>query len=343
MHPKRTLSITNLILCGGAGTRLWPLSRPSRPKQFVPLFEGKSLFEETVGRNRRLVDSFFIASNAGQMTLAREQLASAGVATFGSLVEPVARNTAPAIALACLKLAADEVVFVTPSDHRMTNLADYERAVVRAKELAQEGHLVTFGIRPSFPETGFGYIEAEGEMVTSFREKPNRETAECYVVSGRHWWNSGMFVFRAGVFLEELALHCPEVLEACRRVRGDQPTAAEMEAIPSISVDYAVMEKSRRVRMVACDPGWSDLGSFDALSDEIAATGKSSLGTEAPVSIDAHDNVVVGSGRRVALVGVSDLIVVDTPDALLIVRKGTSQAVKDVVAALKSQGSGLVE
>jgi len=337
--------MTNLILCGGAGTRLWPLSRTTRPKQFVPLFDGRTLFEETVRRNRGVVDRYFIASNAGQMGLAREQLTRCGVSEFGSLVEPVGRNTAPAIALACLRLPADEIVFVTPSDHRMTKADAYLQAVLRAQALASEGFLVTFGIHPAYPETGFGYIEADGERVTSFREKPDLATAEGYLSSGRYFWNSGMFVFRAGVFLSELERHSPEVLAACRRVAGAQPTAAEMSAIPSISIDYAVMEKSDKVRVVACDPGWSDLGSFDALADEVAAdpSGNRMLGADTLVSIDARNNLVVGAGRQVALVGVEDLLVVDTPDALLIVKKGKSQMVKDVVAELKKRGSGLLE
>ena len=337
--------MTNLILCGGAGTRLWPISRQSLPKQFYPLIDGKSLFEETVLRNKKTSQRYVVASNAVQMSLARKQLSNCGVTDFGCLVEPVGRNTAPAIALVCLTLPADEVVFVTPSDHRMTNEADYQRAVTRAEELARQGFLVTFGIRPSYPETGFGYIEADGEVVRSFREKPDVATAQGYCDSGRYYWNSGMFVFQAGTFLEELGKYSPDVLAACQRVATLTPTLAEMESIPSISIDYAVMEKSNKVRVVPCDPGWSDLGSFDALAEELTEGDRSNvaLGSQAPIFVDSRNNLVVGSGRKVALIDVDDLMVIDTPDALLIVRKGSGQKVKDVVTALRKEGSGLLE
>ncbi len=331
--------MTNLILCGGSGTRLWPLSRPEMPKQFYPLFSGRSLFEMTVDRNKALADHFYVASNQLQMGLATAQMANCGVTEFGSLVEPVGRNTAPAIALACMALVAadktDELILITPSDHLMTKPADYERAVKRAGELAAQGYLVTFGIAPTYAETGFGYIEARGEDVVSFREKPDQATAEGYLRSGKHFWNSGMFVFRAGVFLAELKKHSPEVYHTCAAVSS--VTREAMLAIPAISIDYAVMEKTALAKVVACDPGWSDLGSFDALFDEVTprTDGNRVLGAGAPVFVGSSGNLVVTSGRQVALVGVSDLLVVDTPDATLIVKKGASQSVKDVVALLK--------
>jgi len=331
--------VTNLILCGGSGTRLWPLSRPEMPKQFYPLFSGRSLFEMTVDRNKALADHFYVASNQLQMGLATAQMANCGVTEFGSLVEPVGRNTAPAIALACMALVAadktDELILITPSDHLMTKPADYERAVKRAGELAAQGYLVTFGIAPTYAETGFGYIEARGEDVVSFREKPDQATAEGYLRSGKHFWNSGMFVFRAGVFLAELKKHSPEVYHTCAAVSS--VTREAMLAIPAISIDYAVMEKTALAKVVACDPGWSDLGSFDALFDEVTprTDGNRVLGAGAPVFVGSSGNLVVTSGRQVALVGVSDLLVVDTPDATLIVKKGASQSVKDVVALLK--------
>ena len=336
--------MTNLILCGGAGTRLWPLSRQSRPKQFYPLFGGKSIFQETIERNRVVADRFYVASNATQMKWVQEQLIATGNPPARFLIEPVGRNTAPAIALVCLALDPDEVVFVTPSDHRMSRLDDYWRAVGRARVLAEEGYLVTFGIEATYPETGFGYIEADGEIVKSFREKPDLATAQSYLDSGRYFWNSGMFVFQAGTFLAELERHCPDVLSACRK-GGAMPTMEQMLAIPSISIDYAVMEKSDRVRVVSTDPGWSDLGSFDALVDEVPkdAAGNGVLGDTPPVFVDARNNLVVGSGRKVALVDVDHLLVIDTDDGLLIVKRGSSQKVKEVVAELKKSDPGLLE
>jgi mannose-1-phosphate guanylyltransferase len=243
-----------------------------------------------------------------------------------------------------LALPPEELVFVTPSDHLMTKPDEYARAVGRAKTLAEAGFLVTFGIRPSYAEAGFGYLEAEGELVTSFREKPDIETARQYVASGRHLWNSGMFVFQAGVFLKELEKYSPEILATCLAVKG-APSLEQMKVIPSISIDYAVMEKSDRVRVVACDPGWSDLGSFDALFDEVSRGqgGNSVLGGQPPIFVDSRDNLVVGSGRKVALIDVEDLIVIDTPDALLVMKRGSSQKVKDVVGELKKSGSDLLE
>jgi mannose-1-phosphate guanylyltransferase len=336
--------MTNLILCGGAGTRLWPLSRNSRPKQFYPLFGGKSIFQETVERNRMVADRFWVAANLVQMEHARDQLIFSGNPSAQFLVEPVGRNTAPAIALVCLALPPDEVVFVTPSDHRMNRQEDYWRAVGRAKTLAEQGYLVTFGITPTFPETGFGYIETDGEDVKSFREKPDAAIAQAYVDSGRYLWNSGMFVFRAGTYVEELEKHCHEVLEASLRALaagktavGIEPSLADMNAIPSISIDYAVMEKSDRVKVVACDPGWSDLGSFDALAEEVVpgTEGNAVLGASSPIFVDSRENLVVGGMRKIALVDVEGLMVVDTPDALLIVKRGSSQKVKEVVTELK--------
>lgn len=344
--------MTNLILCGGAGTRLWPLSRNSRPKQFYPLFGGKSIFQETVERNRVVADKFWVAANLVQMELARDQLVACGNPVARFLIEPVGRNTAPAIALACLAMPPDEVVFVTPSDHRMNRQEDYWRAVGRAKALAEQGFLVTFGIQPTFPETGFGYIEAEGETVKSFREKPDAATAQVYLDSGKYLWNSGMFVFQAGVYLEELVCHSPEVLETARRAfaagktaQGLEPSLADMNAIPSISIDYAVMEKSNRVKVVACDPGWSDLGSFDALAEEVPTGngGNAVLGEGTPIFVEAKGNLVVAGTRKIALVDVEDLVVIDTPDALLIVKKGSSQKVKDVVNQLKKEASKLLD
>lgn len=336
--------MTNVILCGGAGTRLWPLSRNHRPKQFAPLFAGRSIFQETVDRNQPLVDRFLVAANRVQVPLALEQLSVDVVNKTKFLIEPMGRNTAPAIALACLALPAEEVVFVTPSDHRMNRLEDYYRAVARAVTLAHDGFLVTFGVPPHYPETGFGYIEADGEVVTCFREKPDAATAQRYVASGRHLWNSGMFVFRAGTFLEELGRHAPDVLLACRAAGSLEPSAQAMEAIPSISIDYAVLERSERVRVVQCEPGWSDLGSFDALAEEVSPgeDGNAVLGDHRPVVIGGRGNFV-SSARQVALVDVDDLLVIDTPDALLIVKRGSSQKVKDVVNALKGAGSELLD
>lgn len=358
---SQTISLTTIILCGGAGTRLWPLSRKAMPKQFARLLPGGSLFQGAVERARAIGSRVMVAANEGQSSIAAAQLASLGVLDYGSMVEPVGRNTAPAIALACLALDPGEVVLVAPSDHLISGLPEYLAAARRGTELALEGRIVTFGIAPSYAETGYGYIEADGEAVRSFKEKPDVETAERFVASGRYYWNSGMFCFLAGTFLAELERHAPEVYAACRKAyeRAPEkaplrPTEADMAAIPSISVDYAVMEKSAKVSCVPCPAamGWSDLGSYDALYGELcprsgdrgSVEGQSSASVGSPeaLQIASSGNLVYASGRRVVLVGVDDLVVVDTPDALLVSRRGDTQRVKDAVEALKALDPGLL-
>jgi mannose-1-phosphate guanylyltransferase len=352
--------MTTIILCGGSGTRLWPLSRAAMPKQFAAIVPGGSLFEGAVRRNLEFGSSFIVAANAGQGSLAAAQLDGLGVKGFRSMVEPVGRNTAPAIALACMMLPPDEVVLVAPSDHLVRGLDEYRTAVLRAADLAREGRLVTFGIVPTYAETGYGYIETDGEAVVSFREKPDAATAERYLASGRHRWNSGMFCFTVGTFLAELKEHAPAVYSACAKAYADapakdplRPTIEDMAAIPSVSVDYAVMEKSTHVACVPCPPamGWSDLGSYDALFDELSGSrnepgtllsGNVAIGSPEPVLVASRGNLVVSSGKRVVLVDVSDLVIVDTPDALLVARRGSTQKVKDAVDALKGIEPGLL-
>jgi len=348
--------MTTIILCGGSGTRLWPLSRAALPKQFAAIVPGGSLFEGAVRRNLDLGSGFLVAANEGQTLLAETQLAGLGVTGYGSMVEPVGRNTAPAIALACMMLPPEEIVFVAPSDHLVRGLPEYRAAVRRGAELAKAGRLVTFGIAPTYAETGYGYIETDGETVLSFKEKPDAETAARYLASGRYSWNSGMFCFRAGTFLSELRAHAPEVHAAClaawERAPSKsplRPTKDDMAAIPSISVDYAVMEKSRLVSCVTCPPEmlWSDLGSYDALYGELCPPAGSPsrnavVGTPEPVSVQSNGNLVISAGKRIVLVDVQDLVVVDTPDAILVARRGSTQKVKDAVDALKGTDPGLL-
>ena len=333
----------NIILCGGSGTRLWPISRTLMPKQFVKLFEDKSLFQLTVQRNEKVCSSQYIVSNAQQYFLALDQLEELEKMNNKYLLEPVGRNTAPAIALACMSLDPQELVLVTPSDHLIKNESEYEKVLARAKELAQEGSLVTFGITPTFAETGFGYIEANGEDVQAFHEKPDYKTATEYLEAGNYYWNSGMFCFKAGIFLEELQKYSPEIYETCQRALESQKTDNEMiridhEAminIPEDSIDYAVMEKSHKVKVVASNIDWSDLGSFDALYDELPKDENGNTLNKNHISIDSKNNLVYGKERKIATVDIEDLIIVDTGDALLISKKGSSQKVKAVVNELK--------
>jgi len=343
----------NLILCGGSGTRLWPLSRKKLPKQYTKLFGGKSLFEENIIRNAPLCNRVMVATNIEHLPLIKEQLKELDserldTAEVGGLIEPVGRNTAPAIALVLLSLQDglhdEEVVLITPSDHRISNQAEYARAVQRAEQLALQGYLVTFGIKPSYAETGYGYIESDGEEVLSFKEKPDRATAERYLASGGYYWNSGMFVFKARTFLEELAYYAPEVYDAAlqaykRAQKGSLliPSLEDMQAIPAISLDYAVMEKSKRVKVVPCDPGWSDLGSFDALYDESLgiADKENAVMADDAILVNSKRCLVVGKEKPIVLDGVEDLIVVQTEDATLIMRRGQSQDVRQVLKIME--------
>ena len=332
--------MTNIILCGGSGTRLWPLSRTLMPKQFVKLFEGESLFQKTVTRNQQACDAQFIVSNAEQYFLAVDQIEELNASTSNYLLEPVGRNTAPAIALACLALEAEEIVLVTPSDHLIKDETAYLEAVKKAKKLAQDDYLVTFGITPQYAETGFGYIETEGEDVLSFKEKPDSITAQAYLDAGNYYWNSGMFCFKAGIFLEELNKYSPDIYEAsfaaynnAKRDEMIRIAYDDMSTIPKDSIDYSVMEKSNKVKVIPSDIAWSDLGSFESLDEEIESS-------DNVINIDSSNNLVL-SPKQVATIDVDDLIIIDTADALLVSKKGSSQKVKEIVKRLKEENSEL--
>lgn len=357
--------MTNIILCGGSGTRLWPISRTLMPKQFVKLFDGQSLFQLTVERNHLICDRQYIVSNAEQYFLAVDQLNDMQLKRNNFLLEPVGRNTAPAIALACFDLDAEEIVLVSPSDHLIKDQEAYVKVVDRAKVLAEEGYLVTFGIKPEYAETGYGYIESDGENVKAFHEKPDTGVAQSYYEAGNYYWNSGMFCFKAGVFLEELKEHSPEIytasLQAYKNAKSDNINTNsilgyddmvrvmhdDMALIPEDSIDYAVMEKSSKVKVVASDIEWSDLGSFDALYEEAKKDENHNAsimtGTEETNKLmtdNAANNLII-SEKLVAVIDVDDLLIVDTADALLISKKGSSQKVKAVVNRLKQNGSDL--
>ena len=359
----------NILLSGGSGTRLWPLSRTKLPKQFVRLFDNQSLFQKTLERNDPLCNTTLVVTNTEQYFLALDQIEefkshceerndvaiSSQPAKF--LLEPIGRNTAPAIALACLTLDPDDIVFVTTSDHLVKDQAAYQIAVNQAKKLAEQGYLVTFGIQPAYPETGFGYIEAQGNDVISFKEKPDTETAQSYIKQGNYYWNSGMFCFTAGVFLSELQKHSPEIHQACldaikttgHREQTIRIPLESMQAIPEDSIDYAVMEKSDKVKVIPCDMGWSDLGCFDALYDETKTTEQPNAvvlrgqNAQQPISIDSQNNLIIARDRQIALIDVEDLLIIDTSDAILISKKDSSQKVKNVVAEIKKSKPELAE
>ena len=335
--------MTNIILCGGNGTRLWPISRTLMPKQFVKLFDNKSLFQLTVQRNSKVCDSQYIVSNTEQYFLALDQLEELKKTNNKYLLEPVGRNTAPAIALACMNLPFDEIVLVTPSDHLIKNETEYANVLAKAKEFAMDNKLVTFGITPTFAEIGFGYIESQNEFdVKAFHEKPDFEKATSYVKAGNYYWNSGMFMFKAGVFLEELQKYSPEIYKTSKqalenaskdgiiRIKHD-----DMNNIPEDSIDYAVMEKSDIVKVIPSTIDWSDLGSFDALYEELPKDENGNTINENHICIDSKNNLIYGKDRKIATVDIEDLIIVDTGDAILISKKGSSQKVKKAVNLVK--------
>ncbi|WP_419769419.1 MAG: mannose-1-phosphate guanylyltransferase/mannose-6-phosphate isomerase [Candidatus Marinarcus sp.] len=340
--------MTNLILCGGNGTRLWPISRTLMPKQFVKLFDDKSLFQLTVERNSKICHSQFIVSNSEQYFLALDQLEELNKTNNKYLLEPIGRNTAPAIALACFSLDKEELVLVTPSDHLIKNETEYQKVINIAQTLARENYLVTFGINPTFPETGFGYIEADGFNVKAFHEKPDFDTATQYLKAGNYYWNSGMFCFKAGVFLEELKKHSSEIYEKSLFAFNNankkellRIAHADMLDIPEDSIDYAVMEKSSKVKVVPSDINWSDVGSFDSLYEELPKDENGNTLNQNLISIDSKNNLVYGTERKIATIDIEDFIIIDTGDALLLSKKGSSQKVKKVVEHLKTSNSQL--
>ena len=324
------------------------------PKQFVKLFNNRSLFQLTVQRNKHTCKEQFIVSNTEQYFLALDQLEELDYFNTKFLLEPVGRNTAPAIALACFALDAEEIVLVSPSDHLVKDERAYEKALLRAKELAKEGNLVTFGITPTFAETGFGYIEAVGEEVKAFHEKPAADIAQSYVDAGNYYWNSGIFCFQAQLFLQELQKYAPAIYETAKKAYDNSlknisdPTVSmiriseeDMQAIPQESIDYAVMEKSSKVKVVEANIGWSDLGSFDALAQEFATDKDGNNKNENLIAINSKNNFIYANERMIALADIDELIVVDTPDALLITKKGNSQKIKTIVQELKGRESQL--
>jgi mannose-1-phosphate guanylyltransferase len=342
--------MTNIILCGGSGTRLLPISRTLMPKQFVKLFDNKSLFQLTVKRNSKLCESQFIVSNSEQYFLALDQLEELNKTNNKYLLETIGRNTAPAIALACMSLDKEKLVLVTPSDHLIKNEKEYEEVINQAKTFANNNKLVTFGITPTFAETGYGYIESINTFdVKAFYEKPNLEIAEEYLKAGNYYWNSGMFMFKAGVFLDELKKYSPNIyessLEAFNNATNENPLTRikheDMLNIPEDSIDYAVMEKSSIVKVIPSDIEWSDVGSFDSLYEELPKDINGNTENKNHISLDSKNNLVYGNERKIATIDIEDTIVIDTGDALLVSKKGSSQKVKQVVQKLKEQKSEL--
>jgi mannose-1-phosphate guanylyltransferase/mannose-6-phosphate isomerase len=373
------IQVTPVILCGGSGTRLWPLSRTGFPKQFLCLTGNDSLFQQAAQRLAGLAHDGIqlaaplIVSGEEHRFLASEQLRETGIALGAALLEPVGRNTAPALTLAALAATEngqDPVLVVTPADQTVVNAIAFTAAVQQAIAQAANGDIVILGVTPDKPETGYGYIKTEVAdprvrkddklnvnpanagihplQVTAFVEKPNQSTAEQYLQQGGYFWNAGMFVLRASVWLKALQTFRPDIAQACQTAWAAKkqdaqfirPGKEEFAAITAESVDYAVMEhcpgSQFPIKMVPLDAGWSDLGAWDAVWNVLPKDiqGNAHLGDV--LATDSHNTLVHASSRLVSLVGVRDLVVIETPDAVLVADKNRSQDVKHIVAQLQA-------
>ncbi len=330
-------NIVHVVLTGGVGSRLWPLSRKSYPKQYLSLFKDGSLFEMTIKRNQSLCGQVIVVGNCDNHSLSREVMENNKV-DYIDIVEATPRNTAAAIAFAAFAAQPDDILIVTPSDHVIVGDDAYSAAIQEGVAKANKGYIVTFGIQPTRPETGYGYIEYKDDKVLSFREKPNQDTAEDFIDRGNFLWNSGMFCFRADTFLAELQTFEPRVYATAfnawqHRKDGELDLALSKE-IPSISIDYAVMERSKKIRVVATSFQWSDLGSFESMYDYLKQTGH---------PVDENGNMVIGTDIYTAFVGLRDSILVHTKDAILVLQKEKSQDVKKIYNTLERHQSKLID
>jgi len=349
------------ILCGGAGSRLWPVSRELHPKPFIRLADGQSLLQKAWLRGVVLPDvtETLTVTNRELYFKTEDEYREVSGERYKDIpnsfiLEPFGRNTAPAIAAAALQVAAshgdDALLLVLAADHLITDQSAFALAVEQAMRLAAQGKLVTFGIRPETPETGYGYIEADGNKVVRFVEKPGIEKAQEYVESGNYLWNSGMFCFSAGSMLREMQQHCPDILSATRtcldqsrKAEGKNHTQIELDPdtfarAPDDSIDYAVMEKSANVAVVPCNIGWSDIGSWNAVGELTPADGQ---GNRIDGEVMLHDvsNCYIQSKQRiVGALGIDNLVIIDTPDAMLVADRDRAQDVKLLYARLKAQG-----
>ncbi len=338
-----------ILLAGGGGTRLFPLSRARFPKQFLKVIGDESLFTQTVQRFLAVTEArnLVVVTNRMHEYLVKEELAACGAFEAHVALEPEGRNTAPAIALAAaycrdkLGATAEEVLFVTPCDHVIRPVDVFAAGVLEGAKLAEQGSIVTFGVRPSSPETGYGYIQAGAAIdgafaVNSFREKPELETAREYVAAGNYYWNSGMFIFTMGRFMQELAAQQPAISELAA-----QPVQTVLERfgqMPEVSIDYGIMEQAADVLVIPLAAYWNDIGSWDAIYDVLGKDGDGNAVKGDCINIDCTNTLMLSHRHLVAGIGLEDLLVVETGDAILVAKKGESQKVKDVVAQLKIQG-----
>lgn len=338
-----------IILAGGGGSRLFPLSRTMFPKQFLKLNGKESLLAQTIARFMPLVkpSDMVIVTNQEYVHLVRTELIVAKAQEAHVLLEPVARNTASAVAFAaryCLEqlgCESDEILYVTPSDHIIRPIGIFVANVHEAIGLAKMGKIVTLGIKPTYPETGYGYIQVgkpfgAGFAVQSFREKPDKKVAEAYLAAGNYYWNSGMFAFTIHCFMEELQAYQPKVYELVES--GLDKMTANFAEMPSISIDYAIAEKSEELVMLPIAAEWNDIGSWDAIYDIMEKDSNGNAVKGDCIPIECSNTLILGNSRLIAGIGLEDILVVETDDVIVVAKKGESQKVKDLVCELKLKG-----
>jgi mannose-1-phosphate guanylyltransferase/mannose-6-phosphate isomerase len=347
--------LTPVLLSGGVGSRLWPVSRETHPKQFLPLAGELSMLQETLQRTVGLEESApLVVCNEEHRFMVAEQLRQVDIRANALILEPEGRNTAPAVALAALRALAtdqDALLLVLPADHVIQDVAAFAAAVSKAVPLAEQGRLVTFGVVPGSPETGYGYIKCGSQLAADlynlerFVEKPDAATAEAYLESGNYLWNSGMFLLRGSTYLEQLEMYAPDILSCCRLAMDGattdldfvRPDAAAFAECPSDSIDYAVMEKTTVGAVVSLDCGWSDVGAWSALWDVAERDGDGNVAKGDVMLDNCSGSYFRSDSRLLAAVGVSDLVVVETADAVLVADRGRVQDVKRIVNRLKEQ------
>ena len=350
MNEAAPSRVTPVILSGGAGTRLWPLSRRSRPKQMLALLGSESMLRATAGRlaDRSLYRAPVVVAPAEQADAVEAEVPEAA----RLILEPCARNTAPAIALAALNAAPDELLLVLPSDHLVRDVAAFDAAARRSLPFAREGWIVTFGMAADRPETGYGYIRrgealADGVFAAEkFVEKPDVSSAQAMLDEGGHDWNGGIFLMRADTLVQGLERHAPDVIAAAREAVGRQrsdgrrlwPEAEAFAAAPAVSIDYALMEKAEYVAVAPAAVGWTDVGSFAALLDACARDADGNAVEGDVLAIGARDCLIRSEGPLVAAIGVEGLTIVATADAVLVVPSRDSQRVREAVERLKAEG-----
>lgn len=346
---RRFFILKIIILAGGGGSRLFPLSRTCFPKQFLKLGGEKSLLGQTLTRFLPIAkaEDIVIVTNREYIYHVEAELAECGLQGVHIILEPMGRNTAPAIALAAeycrdeMGATDDEVLFITPADHIIRKADLFIKAVRQGEQAAKEQKVVTFGIKPNKPETGYGYIEVgevcgTGYAVTSFKEKPDQATAEKYLLSDRYYWNSGMFAFTIGHIMTELREYQPEIYELISQ--GYQEALGKFSSMPNISIDYAVAEKSQQVITIPLTAYWNDIGSWDAIYDVLD---KDELGNAVKgdcIPLECSNTLMLGRDRLIAGIGLEDLLIVETDDVIVVAKRGESQKVKDLVGELKQRG-----